>query len=217
MLAKYRLFSMAAAFMMASGLPSQGALAFAHSDDAIEAPLIVEDGGLWVRVVINDRVTTRMLIDTGASAVIIPASLAGALDIQGEGRPVTLRTVQGRTTGRRIRLESLSIGDALVDDVTAVVLDQDDEESVGLLGRSFLSQFHFSFDFERNILELAPRTRGRPLALDASRATELLARQIEGLRQERARAMRDPNTSDRYIARIERSIEVISEQQSLFR
>jgi len=127
------------------------------SNSAIEVPISHEGGGLWIDVQINDRTKTRMLLDTGASAVVLPARMARALGIEDEGRSQQLRTLKGMTTGRLVTLKRVKVGRYSVAEVSAVVMDEDDDLPSALLGRSFLNNFSFGVDLDRSVLTLLPR------------------------------------------------------------
>lgn len=127
--------------------------------DSVEVPLQSESGGFWVDVKLNDRLQQRMLVDTGASVIILPGRLARTLGIEQEGIPRQLRTVQGLVQGRLVELERVTLGGASVSGVQAVILDEEGGDSVGLLGRSFLNRFAFSVDPDRGVMALRLRQR----------------------------------------------------------
>lgn len=124
---------------------------------SVEVPLKAEVGGLWVDVRFNDQVTHTMLIDTGASVVILPGKIATLLGIHESGVERELRTIQGTLKGRLVTLNSVKLGGAQASGVAAVVVPGDDPKVIGLLGRSFLNQFSFGVDLDRNTLILRPR------------------------------------------------------------
>jgi aspartyl protease family protein len=84
----------------------------------------------------------HFLLDTGATDVAIPESLARQFSLE-RGAPVTLSTANGRTEGYRTRLDSLQLGDILLRDVRALVVPGLDGEQV-LLGMSALKQLEFT-------------------------------------------------------------------------
>ncbi len=125
--------------------------------EGLDIPIESMDGGLWITVRINERVDARLLLDTGASTVILPQQLADALDIREEGKRRRLRTVHGEVIGRLVALDSIGLGDVLVRNVPAVILPDSGGQAIGLLGRSFLSRFIVRIDLDRSLLTLYPR------------------------------------------------------------
>lgn len=153
--------------------PESGGSPLQLGKRSVEVPLKAEVGGLWVDVRFNDQVTHTMLIDTGASVVILPGKIATLLGIHESGVERELRTIQGTLKGRLVTLNSVKLGGAQASGVAAVVVPGDDPKVIGLLGRSFLNQFSFGVDLDRNTLILRPRQtmaqRGgsRPVVLPA--------------------------------------------------
>ena len=86
--------------------------------------------------------TVTFLLDTGATDVAIPAELAERLGLQ-RGVPVMLQTANGQTTGYRTVLNSLGLGDILLQDVRALIAPGFGGEQV-LLGMSALKQLEFT-------------------------------------------------------------------------
>ncbi len=80
-----------------------------HGDGFIEVRLLSNGQGHFVLDgAINGQVVHFML-DTGATDVAIPESLAKDLNLQ-RGSPVMLSTANGRTEGYRTRLDTLQVG-----------------------------------------------------------------------------------------------------------
>lgn len=90
---------------------------------------------------INGQPVT-FLLDTGATDVAIPAELAEALDLA-RGAPVRLQTANGQTTGYRTVLDSLALGDIVLQDVRALIAPGFGGDQV-LLGMSALKQLEFT-------------------------------------------------------------------------
>jgi len=112
--------------------------------------------GIVVSTVLNESVTVAMLVDTGASLTVISEdALEGlginALDLK---QNVELIVADGnRVSAKFILLDSVKIGDKEAKNVGAAVMRGKPSEGVdGLLGMSFLSNFSFSIDTERQKL-----------------------------------------------------------------
>lgn len=89
--------------------------------------------------------TMRMLVDTGASMIAIPANEAQRLGINYRiGKPVLVNTANGVTTAYQVVLNNVKIGDISVNQVDGVV------QEVGLpftlLGMSFLKRMEMRRD-----------------------------------------------------------------------
>lgn len=82
----------------------------------------------------------EFLIDTGATLVGIPQIIADRMHVTGR-YPITLTTANGEIMGSLTRLEQLSFGEFVLEDVKAVIIPGNDDEVV-LLGMNVLSQFN---------------------------------------------------------------------------
>ncbi|WP_256670139.1 TIGR02281 family clan AA aspartic protease [Pseudomonas sp. L-22-4S-12] len=113
-----------------------------HGEGYIEVRLASGRGGHYLLTgqINGDAVT--FLLDTGASAVAIPAELAARLRLE-PGAPVQIRTANGTVTGQRTRLASLQLGDIRLHDVAALITPGMDGDEV-LLGMSALKQLEFT-------------------------------------------------------------------------
>lgn len=113
-----------------------------HGDDYIEVRLASGRGGHYLLDGQINGDTVTFLLDTGASAVAIPAGLADELGLK-RGAPITLSTANGQSTGYRTRLGSLKLGDIQLHDVAALIAPGMDGDEV-LLGMSALKQLEFT-------------------------------------------------------------------------
>ena len=90
---------------------------------------------------INDQAVT-FLIDTGASNVAIPLATAQRLGLQSH-RAQRSHTANGEVVAYATRLDSVSLGGLVAQDVAGSILPNMQGEAV-LLGMSFLSRFQIS-------------------------------------------------------------------------
>lgn len=97
------------------------------------------DGHYRIKGSINDY-PVEFLVDTGASMVAIPQQLANRLQISGR-YPISLSTANGEITGLLTRLQKLTFGEFKLQDVKAVIIPGDSDDTV-LLGMNVLSQFN---------------------------------------------------------------------------
>jgi clan AA aspartic protease (TIGR02281 family) len=117
----------------------------------------VERAGSTLRVVatLNGGVVAPFLIDTGASDVVIPRAVADRLGlaITEDTRTQLYQTANGIVEAPVVVLDSISLGGAVAEGVSASVSDQ---MSVGLLGLSFFNRFSYHVDPAAGLLSLRP-------------------------------------------------------------
>lgn len=97
------------------------------------------DGHYWADANVDGH-EVRFLVDTGASAVALTADDARHLGIDPNGLNYnyTVTTANGQARAAQVKLASISVGQARVNDVDAYVLDRGLETS--LLGMSYLGR-----------------------------------------------------------------------------
>lgn len=112
------------------------------------------DGHYWANADVNGS-AVRFLVDTGATAVALTATDAQRLGLDlaklSYGVPVT--TADGKTMAAQVKLRSVTIAGARVENVDALVLKSGLETS--LLGMSYLGRLS-SFEATRTALILKP-------------------------------------------------------------
>lgn len=87
----------------------------------------------------------RFMVDTGASAIAIPASDASRLGIDyRKGRRGTAKTAAGTTDVYVVRLDNIRVGVIELHNVEAVVVEQGLD--IGLLGNTFLNRMEIQQD-----------------------------------------------------------------------
>ena len=93
----------------------------------------------------------RFLVDTGASAVAIPASEANRLRIDyRKGRRGTSQTAGGPTEVYIVRLDSIRVGGIELQNIDAIVIERGRE--ISLLGNTFLNRMDIRQDGRTMIL-----------------------------------------------------------------
>lgn len=114
---------------------------------------------LFADVVVNEKVRTKLVVDSGATSVVISNDVAKRAGVNlASARDVAFGSASGEATGRKVRLNSIRVGDAKLLDVEAIVHDipsQDGE--AGLLGMSFLSHYKVTLDSDHAELWLVNR------------------------------------------------------------
>jgi aspartyl protease family protein len=95
--------------------------------------------------------TTRMLVDTGASYVALPASDAVRLGIDyKKGRPGYVNTANGVAPVYLVTLDSVKVGNIVLNQVDGLV--QENGLPIILLGMSFLNRTEMRRDGEQMVL-----------------------------------------------------------------
>lgn len=99
---------------------------------------------------------TKFVLDTGASFVVLPWWIATGLGLKINPKKLTATTTA--STVENVPLTSIpkvTLLDKTVRNVLCIVKDLPPEAGVdGLLGLSFLRNFHLSLDFKRGLLQL---------------------------------------------------------------
>ena len=89
-----------------------------------------------------NSIPVTFMLDTGATAVVVPAGLADKLQLKA-GRPHIANTANGQVQVYATRIESLQLGPILLQDINASINPGMDGEEI-LLGMSALKQIEFS-------------------------------------------------------------------------
>jgi aspartyl protease family protein len=97
------------------------------------------DGHYWAEAAVNGK-AVRLLVDTGATAVALTADDARRLGFDPKGLDYSYRvaTASGQARAARIRLASVSVAGAEVENVDALVIDRGLQTS--LLGMTYLGR-----------------------------------------------------------------------------
>ncbi len=83
------------------------------------------------------RVT--FLLDTGASDIAIPESIANRIELS-KGRTIVVKTANGNAKAYRTRLDSVAVGEIKLYDLNATILPNITGDEI-LLGMNFLKHF----------------------------------------------------------------------------
>ncbi|GAW41200.1 hypothetical protein SH203_01604 [Brevundimonas sp. SH203] len=144
-------------------LEGDGAAQAATAPVAIVAPAAVgtaaqvvkgADGHYWAQARIDGR-AVRLLVDTGASVVALTRADAARLGVDPEPAAFTgqVQTASGLARAAPVRLKTVSVAGARVDQVEALVVEQGLEYS--LLGMSYLGRLS-AFEATPTSLTLRP-------------------------------------------------------------
>ncbi|WP_163932802.1 TIGR02281 family clan AA aspartic protease [Paraferrimonas sp. SM1919] len=108
-----------------------------------------------------DGIAFTLLIDTGASITsLAPQALSRlGIDQQDSIKNITFNTANGQAESYLFKINSLSIGTVMVNNVTLASLPVEiNDNADGLLGMDILSQYHFQIDQQNNQLILTDRS-----------------------------------------------------------
>lgn len=124
-----------------------------HAVKSVQAFREEESRGILVNALLNDSVKATLVLDTGASVVVLSRRIGEELGMDLEDTKkniVTLHLADGRNVqAKALILKSIRIEDVEVKDViSTVILDSANELGLrdGLLGMSFLSRFNLKVD-----------------------------------------------------------------------
>lgn len=144
---------------MVERLRTQGNCPAADPSEPLVLEFEGESGMIHVTATINDSEGKRLLLDTGATFVSIPQSMAADTNFSmRDVRKIQLQTANGITEGKLTRADRIAIGPLAATNVPVIVVP---DENLGtdnaLLGMSFLSRFKISVDSGARKLTLTPR------------------------------------------------------------
>ena len=105
-----------------------------------ESALRADARGQYAADALINGMPVRMLVDTGASDVVVSASTAARIGLLASGaRPRVIQTANGKSTASPVVLSHVSFGGLYMNDVEALILTPEAGE-VYLLGESFLKR-----------------------------------------------------------------------------
>lgn len=110
-----------------------------------------------VETLLNDTIRVSLILDTGASLVVISQETAAKLGLdKGKKTPIAVTLADGKKTkANLVVIKNIKVSDAEAKNVQAAVLENSESASVdGLLGMSFLENFLVNIDAKSNKLIL---------------------------------------------------------------
>lgn len=126
-----------------------------------QVEIIQKSDHMLVDVVLNKKVNVTLVLDTGASCLLLTNSVAKKLGVDINDKKlqnVELIMADGRkVNGKLVMLESVAAQGVEAQGVAAAVLPEDagmENFNDGLLGMSFLKNFNFKIDHRNNKLIL---------------------------------------------------------------
>jgi aspartyl protease family protein len=105
-----------------------------------ESALRADARGQYAADTLVNGSSVRMVVDTGATDVVVSASTAARIGlVPSGGRPRMIETANGKSTASPVVLRHVSFGGLYMNDVEALILTPEAGE-VNLLGESFLKR-----------------------------------------------------------------------------
>jgi clan AA aspartic protease (TIGR02281 family) len=120
---------------------------------SLQIPFVRNGTLMLVQVLLNDRIEAPFLVDTGASGISIPDSVARKLGVRIDADTPRLKvqTASGIVSEPLIQLESVQVGPARVEGLAALV---NSSMEIGLLGGSFFNNFVYEVDAAASVITL---------------------------------------------------------------
>jgi len=116
-------------------------------------PFIAEGSLMRVTAIVNGHLEVPFFIDTGASGVSLPASVARQLGISigPNTQRITMRTANGPVELPYVRLDAVDLAGARVEGLMATL---NPTMNIGLLGGAFFNQFTYGVDPAASVITL---------------------------------------------------------------
>ena len=118
-----------------------------------------ENQNITVKALINEEIATSLVLDTGASTIMLRRHVADKLGIKLDKPDAKVTLANGKTVdAKQVILRSVKVQDSEAFNVGAAILMEEDNglgAADGLLGMSFLKNFSFKIDqkYKKLILE----------------------------------------------------------------
>lgn len=117
----------------------------------VSATLIGDEG---------QEISVELMVDTGATLVVLPRSLAPQLGILDDSlRPREIKTAAGKITADVATLPKLRLGSEEITEVETAFIEDSKLGEVPLLGMNVLSRYKIVLDDESGTLVLEPRAK----------------------------------------------------------
>lgn len=131
-------------------------------EPVVSMGIAVERRGFGLRVGFNDRASTTLLLDTGASGVTITRRFAEKIGARKLSDQVLQGIGKGGTAGYQAWVDKITVGDLTFHNCFVHVVPQTVAEVDGLIGTDVFVQFLVAIDFPTHKLRLAALPEPRP-------------------------------------------------------
>lgn len=117
-----------------------------------KAVLTADANGHFLAIGTINGATVRFLVDTGATAIALGAGEARRMGIDAaKGQSIAVNTANGVALASRVKLDTVRVGDIVLNGVEAVVHQQD--MPFALLGMSFLNRVEMQREGQTMVLK----------------------------------------------------------------
>ena len=120
-----------------------------------------QTGHMVVKAVLNSRVSATLIVDTGATFVVLSKKIGDQLIKEGAKKDLSRKVSMTVADGRKvdadfITLDRVQIEDSFAEHVEAAIMKEDVPGDMydGVLGMSFLNRFDFGFNTKEGKLTL---------------------------------------------------------------
>lgn len=113
---------------------------------------------LSVEVRVNGRGPYQFVVDSGADTSVVGLKIARELQLP-LGTPVTLNNMTDRNVVDRVRVDSLSLGPAVIRDLQLPALREADLGGAGMIGIDALARQRLMLDFEKRLIRIEDASR----------------------------------------------------------
>lgn len=106
----------------------------------------------------GDLIEVELLVDTGATSVVLPSSMIARLGMEEELlQPRDIRTANGVVQGRVGRLRAMRLADEEIGNIEVAFIDDAAIGNMALLGMNVLGRYKIVLDEDAKTLTLLPR------------------------------------------------------------
>lgn len=126
-------------------------------------PLRRDGDTFYVSVVLDGKHTQEMVVDSGATSVCLPQAVAKAcgIEVGSQDPEIILILADGsRIRAHEVTVKSMRVGKFTVENVRCAVLGAEATEAESLLGLSFLGEFKFELDTQKETLTMVKVDEG---------------------------------------------------------
>jgi len=139
------------------------------------------EGGVdHLDVMLNGKGPVRMVFDTGAGPMAIPASLAESLGLKPTNKTVPCRIADGsEVMAKLLIIPSVRVGPLSVPNVECAVIPAEKGDSPALLGQTFLRNFDYKYTQKSGKLVLTKIAPDQPIKSSGPNSRKSQSRRLE--------------------------------------
>ena len=118
-------------------------------------------GRIWAPVLINGKGPYRLVLDTGASRSAVTRAVAEELGVPIRRNAIRLRGATGSATVDAVRVDTLEVGDLLIDGTTLPIVGDAFGGAQGVLGGEGLGDKRIVIEFRKDRISIRRSNRER--------------------------------------------------------